>query len=112
VLTDTITLVQGDSEVQMVTLTDQTSALINDPTANYELCVKSSYTDADPGIFLKSVEQTTAGTAFITVQPNDTASLTPPAVLLYQIVAKETSGRVTTIALGKFVVLPAVLKAP
>jgi hypothetical protein len=112
-LTDTITMVQGDSEVQLVTLTDQLGNLINDATADYVLCVKRSYADLDAAAILtETVQQTTAGTAYITVQPADTASLTPPAVLIYDIRAEETSGRITTIANGKFIVLPPVHDTP
>lgn len=112
-LTDTITMQQGDSEVQLVTLTDQLSNLINDPTAEYHLTVKYQFGDSDmDAIFSETVQQTSAGTAYITVQPADTASLTPPNVLLYDIRVKETDGRVTTIASGKFVVMPPVLIAP
>lgn len=112
-ISDTITIQQGDTEVQLVTLTDQALALINDATANYTLCVKRAYSDLDnAAILTETVQQTTAGTAFITVQPADTAVLTPPAVLVYDIRVKETSGRVTTIAAGKFVVMPPVHIAP
>lgn len=112
-VTDTITVVQGDSDVQLVTLTDQLSNLINDPTANYTLCVKRAYSDLDAAAILtETVQQTSAGTAYITVQPADTSSLTPPSVLLYDIRVKETSGRVTTIASGKFVVMPPVHDTP
>lgn len=112
-LTDTITMQQGDTEVQLVTLTDQMSNLINDPTADYELTVKYQLSDPDTSAILKeAVQQTSAGTAYITVQPTDTASLSPPNVLYYDIRVKETTGRVTTIAAGKFVVMPPVLVSP
>jgi hypothetical protein len=108
-----ITLEQGDTLVEMVTFTDQTGALINDPTASYELTVKAKFSDADgAAIFKATAAQSTPGVAFITVPSADTSSLSAPTVLLYDIRVKETSGRVTTIASGKFIVTPAVLVAP
>lgn len=112
-ITDTITMQQGDTDVELVTLTDQLSNLINDPLAEYHLTVKYQFSDPDgDAIFVETVAQTSAGTAYITIQPGDTASLSPPNVLLYDIRVKEVTGRVTTIAAGKFVVMPPVLVAP
>lgn len=112
-ITSTITMQQGDTDVELVTLTDQLANLINDPTAEYHLTVKYQFSDSDgDAIFVETVAQTSAGTAYITVQPGDTASLSPPNVLLYEIRCRETSGRITTIAAGLFVVMPPVLQAP
>lgn len=108
-----IAVEQGDTLVEQATFTDQTGTLINDATASYELTAKYQLTDADSAaIFKVTASQTTPGVAFLTVVPSSTASLVPPAVLLYDIRVKETSGRVTTIQSGKFIVTAPVLTTP
>jgi len=108
-----LSMAQGDTLVEQVTFTDQLGAPINDPTASYELTAKYQYSDLDAdAIFSVSAVQTTPGVAYLTVTPASTAVCVPPAVLLYDIRVKETSGRVTTLATGTFTVTPAVLVAP
>lgn len=109
-----LSLVDGDTGSYQATLTDQNGVLINDATASYEMTVKNSYADADgAAIFKVTATQTTPGVAFLTVAPASyTATTTPPAVLVYDIRVRETSGRVTTIARGTWSILAAVLQVP
>lgn len=109
-----LVLVDGDTGSYQATLTDQLGNLINDATASYEFTCKHSYADADgAAIFKVTATQTSPGTAFLTVAPASyTGSTTPPGVFAYDIRAKETSGRVTTIARGTWSILPAVLQTP
>lgn len=107
---ENLSIVYADTGVFQATLSDQAGAPINDAGAVYEMTAKRAYTDADAAaIFKVTASQATPGVAFLTVAPANTASLTPLAVLLYDIRVKETGGRVTTISRGTFSVLPAVL---
>jgi hypothetical protein len=105
------TITQGDTNVLQATLTDQNGTLIDDSGAAYTLMVKYAFADADTAALITATAtQTTPGNAFLTINPSDTAAMTCPSVLAYQITAEETSGRMSTIDSGKLIVMPGVFK--
>lgn len=97
--------VRGDTLSFTATVT-QSAAPVDLTAAQVWFTAKHSATDADPGIFQKTigsgiaVSGTDHNLLTITVDPADTAGLDAPTTLHWDLQIKEAGGRVTTVAGG------------
>jgi hypothetical protein len=111
-----LTMRRGDTVKLNITVTRGGSA-VDLTGASIWFTVKNAVTDADPGVFQKTVgsgivvTNAAAGQAQITIANADTSAIVGSRTLLYDIQVKEAGGDITTVANGTITVSPDVTLA-
>lgn len=106
-----LTIYRGDSKTWNITFTDSAGAAINITgyTVFFTVKKKNSYTDDTvdtAAIVQKNITVHTApatGQTQVALQPSDTSSVTP-AVYVYDMQLKDTSGTILTFITGNFTI--------
>jgi hypothetical protein len=103
-------IMRGDTRTLNVAVVDATGLAQNLTGWSLWFTAKAQTTDADPGVFQKTigsgitVASPTTGTAVVTLAPADTSGLTGDATLFTDLQGKDGSAAIVTLASGTLTV--------